>query len=162
MSDKTPITTSGYKKLQEELKRLKTEERPRITKAIEVARAHGDLKENAEYHAAKEEQGMVEAKIRLMENQAGTAQVVDISKLSGDRVVFGATVLISDVDTGEERTLTIVGESESDTEKGRISYTSPLARGLIGKNIDDIAKVRLPSGAKEYEIMEVNFTPLED
>lgn len=162
MSDKAPITTVGHKKLQEELKFLKTTERPRLSKNIELARAHGDLKENAEYHAAKEEQGLSEARIRLIENQLGTAQVIDVEKLSGDRVIFGATVLISDVDSGEEREVMIVGEGESDTEKNRISFSSPLARGLIGKSVDDIATIRLPSGTKEYEILEVRFEAYSD
>lgn len=162
MSDKTPITKAGHKKLQEELKFLKTVERPRLSKAIEIARAHGDLKENAEYHAAKDEQGLSEARIRHIEAQLGTAQVIDVETLSGERVVFGATVLISDVDTGEEREIMIVGESESNTENNRISFTSPIAKGLIGKSVDDIAIVRLPNGKKEYEILAVRFSSYEE
>ncbi len=157
MVDRHPITEKGYKELQEELKRLKSEERPRLSKAIEIARAHGDLSENAEYDAAKEAQGMCEARIRDMEARISAAQVVDISKLSGNRVVFGATVDISDVDTGEEKTIVIVGETESNVEKGFISYSSPLAKGLIGKEIDDLALVKLPSGKKEFEILDVRF-----
>lgn len=162
MNDKTPITKAGHAKLQEELKFLKTVERPRLSKAIEIARAHGDLKENAEYHAAKDEQGLSEARVRLIETQLGTAQVIDVESLSGERVVFGATVLISDVDTGEEKEIMIVGEGESDTEKNRISFTSPIAKGLIGKNVDDIAIVRLPNGKKEYEILAVRFSSYEE
>ena len=161
MSNKSPMTTYGYEKLQEEVRRLKLEERPKCAKAIGIAREHGDLSENAEYDAAKEAQGMVEGRIRDIESKLATAQVVDVSKLSGEKVVFGATVTISDVDTGDEKQVMIVGEDETDSEKGRISYESPIARALIGKNIDDIVKVKLPAGAKEYEILEVEFAPIE-
>lgn len=154
---KTPMTTKSHQFLTTELHRLKTVERPKASKAIEIARAHGDLSENAEYDAAKEAQGMLEARIRDMESQLATAQVVDISKLSGTKVVFGATVDVSDVDTGAERTLSIVGDYETDAEKGLISYQSPLARALIGKDEGDVVKVRLPAGEKEYEILNVRF-----
>ncbi len=157
MVERSPMTTTSHKILQEELHRLKTYERPKAAKAIEVARAHGDLSENAEYDAAKEAQGMLEARIRDLESKMATAQVVDVSKLSGEKVVFGATVKLSDVDTGDERTITIVGEDEADAENGFISYNSPLARAVIGKLVDDLAKVRLPNGTKEYEILEVSF-----
>jgi len=132
-------------------------ERPAASKAIEIARAHGDLSENAEYDAAKEAQGMLEARIKVLEHKVATAQAVDISKLSGEKVVFGATVTVEDVDTGEEKRVTIVGDEETNAPKGLISYASPLARGLIGKSLDDIATVRLPSGKKEYEIREIEF-----
>ena len=155
--ERSPMTQVGHKVLQEELLRLKGVERPRVVKAIEEARAHGDLSENAEYHAAKEEQGMLEARIRMIEQHLSVAQVVDVSKLSGDKVVFGATVVISDLDSDEEKTLRIVGEDEANAEKGSISYKSPLARALIGKNLDDVVKVKLPQGEKEYEIREVRF-----
>ena len=157
MVERTPMTTGSHKVLQEELHRLKTVERPKASKAIEVARAHGDLSENAEYDAAKEAQGMLEARIRDLESKLSTAQVVDVSKLSGSKVVFGATVLLSDVDSGDERSITIVGEDEADADRGLVSYNSPLARAVIGKSVDDIAKVRLPSGMKEYEILDVRF-----
>jgi transcription elongation factor GreA len=155
------MTEKGHRDLQEELQRLKRVERPAASKAIEIARAHGDLSENAEYHAAKEHQGMLEAKIKILESRMSTAQVVDVSKLSGDRVVFGATVVIEDVDNGDEKTIVIVGDEEADAARGYISYQSPLARALIGKNLDDIAKVRLPSGEREYEITSVKFIPLK-
>ncbi len=154
---KTPMTIKSHKFLQEEIHRLKTIERPAATKAIEIARAHGDLSENAEYDAAKEAQGMLEARIRDIDSQLATAQVIDITTLSGDKVLFGATVNISDVDSGDERTISIVGDYEVVPEKGLISYQSPLARALIGKMIGDIAKVKLPSGEKEYEILDVKF-----
>lgn len=157
MAIRTPMTVRSHRLLQEELARLKRVERPKASKAIEVARAHGDLSENAEYDAAKEAQGMLEARIRDIETKLATAQVVDISKLSGERVVFGATVLISDVDSGDERTVTIVGEDEADAEKGLIYFESPLARALIGKSVDDLVRVKLPSGVKEYEILDVRF-----
>lgn len=146
--------------MTQELQRLKSVERPLATKAIEIARAHGDLSENAEYDAAKEAQGMLEARIRDMESQLATAQVIDITKLSGTKVVFGATVELADVDTGAERTISIVGDYETDAERGLISYQSPLARALIGKDEGDIAKVRLPAGEKEYEILSVKFVEI--
>lgn len=157
MSERHPMTEPGYRKLLEELKELKKVERPKASKAIEIAREHGDLKENAEYHAAKEHQGMLESRITHLEVVTSLAEVIDISKLSGEKVMFGATVLIEDVDTGDSKTVIIVGEEEADVNKGHISYKSPVARALIGRNLDDIAKVNLPGGAKEYEIREVSF-----
>ena len=147
----------SHRALTEELKRLKSVERKKASDAIAEARAHGDISENAEYDAAKEAQGLLEARIRLLEQRLATAQIVDVSKLSGDKVVFGATVTLNDVDTGEERKITIVGEDEANAEEGLISYISPLARALIGKSLDDIATVRLPAGQKEYEIAAVEF-----
>jgi transcription elongation factor GreA len=157
MVEKSPMTKKSFEFLKEEIQRLKGIERPKASKAIEVARAHGDLSENAEYDAAKEAQGMLEAKIRDIESKLATAQVVDISKLSGERIVFGATVEIEDIDSGEARKLMIVGEDEADVEKGKISFKSPVARALIGKESGDIAKVKLPAGEKEYEILSVMF-----
>lgn len=157
MSERVPMTARSHRLLQEELYRLKTFDRQKASQAIATAREHGDLSENAEYDAAKEAQGLLEARIRLVEMRLANAQVVEVSKLSGERVIFGATVLISDVDTSEERTIMIVGEDEADAAKGLISYLSPLARAMIGKNIDDIVRVKLPSGEKEYEIREVRF-----
>ena len=154
---RTPMTVKSHRLLQEELQRLKFIERPKASKAIEIARAHGDLSENAEYDAAKEAQGMLEARIRDLDAKISTAQVVDVTKLSGYKVVFGATVQLEEVDTAEGRTVTIVGEDEADAERGLISFNSPLARALIGKDQGDLAKVRLPSGEKEYEILDVSF-----
>jgi transcription elongation factor GreA len=159
--ERTPMTAKSYRRIQEEVQRLKTFERPKASKAIEVARAHGDISENAEYDAAKEAQGMLEARIRDLESKLSTAQVVEISQLSGDTVKFGATVVISDLDTSENRTVIIVGEEEAEASKGLISYKSPLARSLIGKKVDDIAIVRLPAGEKEYEVVDVKFEEWE-
>lgn len=157
MSDRTPMTVKGHKALQEELHRLKTVERKKAVKAIEEARAHGDLSENAEYDAAKEHQGLLEARIRDLESKLATAQVVDVTKLRGDKVVFGATVRLIDLESDEERTITIVGDDEADADRGLISYQSPLARSVIGRRCDDCVKVRLPAGVREYEIAEVRF-----
>lgn len=162
MVERNPMTVASHRKLQEELKQLKSVERPKASKAIEIARAHGDLSENAEYDAAKEAQGMLEARIRDIEAKLATAQVVDVSVLSGETVVFGATVNIADADTGKERTVVIVGEDEADADRGWISYKSPLARALIGKKLDDLVTVRLPGGEKEYEIMAVDFVSLSE
>lgn len=152
------MTVDGHRKLQEELMRLKGEERQKAVRAIEEARAHGDLSENAEYDAAKNAQGLLEGRIRDLEAKLSTAQVVDVTTLGGDKVIFGATVRFADIDSGDERTVTIVGEEEGDVERGLISYSSPLARALIGKRVDDIAKVVLPAGEREYEILEVSFS----
>ena len=157
MSEKTPMTIQSHEKLVEELHQLKTHDRHAASKAIEIARAHGDLSENAEYDAAKEAQGMLEARIRLLENKVATAQVIDISKLSGDKVIFGATVVLEDADSGEEKKITIVGDEEADAAKGLISFAQPLARGVIGKAVDDVAVVKLPAGKKEYETRNVEF-----
>ncbi len=154
---KTPMTVESHRALQEELSRLKFHERPKIVKLIEEARAHGDLSENAEYDAAKNAQGLLEGRIRDIEAKLATAQVVDIASLSGDKVVFGATVRFCDIDTGDERTVSIVGEDEANADKGLISFSSPLARALIGKKSEDFVRVRLPAGEKEYEILEVRF-----
>jgi transcription elongation factor GreA len=157
MTQRSPMTKKSYEFLKVEIQRLKGVERPKASKAIEIARAHGDLSENAEYDAAKEAQGMLEARIRDIESKLATAQVVDIAQLSGDKVIFGATVEIEDADTGEGKKLMIVGDDEADVSKGKISYQSPIARALIGKQVGDLAKVRLPAGEKEYEIMSVEF-----
>ena len=157
MSEKSPMTVAGHKALQEELHYLKTVERPSIVKDIEEARAHGDLSENAEYDAAKNAQGLSEAKIRELEAQLSTAQVVDVTKLSGTKVIFGATVDLVDMDTDQKKTIMIVGDNESDVDQGKLSYQSPLARGLIGKSVDDFVEVNLPGGKKEYEITAVRF-----
>lgn len=151
------MTVAGHKALQEELHQLKTVERPSIVRSIEEARAHGDLSENAEYDAAKNAQGLLEARIREVESKLSTAQVIDTSTLSGEKVLFGATVRLIDCDTGDERVMRIVGEDEAEVEKGLISYNSPLARALIGKSVDVTVTVKLPAGQKEYEIAEVQF-----
>jgi transcription elongation factor GreA len=152
-----PITAAGLKKLKEELKHLETVERIKISKEIEVARAHGDLRENAEYHAAKEKQSHIEGRILEVGDWIARSEVIDVTKLSGDKVVFGATVVLVDQATDKEVTYRIVGEPEADLKKRHISITSPLARGLIGKSVGDVANVQSPGGAREYEIVDVRF-----
>ena len=152
-----PVTRSGYEKMREALRKMKTHDRREVAREIEIARAHGDLRENADYDAAKEKQGILEANIRDLEDKMARAEVIDVSSLSGERVVFGATVEIFDLATEEEKALTIVGEIEADAKHGRISVTSPLARALIGKSVDDTVDVRTPGGSKEYEITNVSF-----
>ena len=154
--EKEPMTAEGLATLEEELKRLK-EERPLISKAIGIAREHGDLSENAEYHAAKERQGLVEARLKDIEGIISHAQVIDPSTLSGDTVKFGATVKVIDEDTGEESTYRIVGMYEADAKSGSLSVGSPLARALIGKTIGDSVEVTTPKGNKFYEITGVEF-----
>lgn len=155
---KVPLTARGADKLREELKKLKNVERPRVIQAIAEARAHGDLKENAEYHAAREQQGFIEGRIREIEGKLSNAQVIDVTKLNaGGKVVFGATVILVDEETGDEVTYQIVGEDEADIKQGMISVASPIARALIGKAEGDIALVRAPGGDKEYEIAEVRY-----
>ena len=155
--DKIPMTAAGYEAIQAELKHLKSTERPRIIKAIADARAHGDLSENAEYHAAKEQQGLTEARVADLEDMLGRADVIDVSKLSGDTVVFGATVLLVDEDTDEESTYQIVGEFEADVKNGKLSITSPIARALIGKSEGDSVEVATPGGGKSYEVLKLSF-----
>jgi transcription elongation factor GreA len=157
MSGQIPITASGLRRLKEELKQLQTVERLKISKEIEVARAHGDLRENAEYHAAKEKQSHIEGRILNLNDWIARAEVIDVSKLSGDKVVFGATVKLLDVETDKEVTYTLVGELEADIKRRLISVTSPLARGLIGKAVGDLVTVQSPGGAREYEVVEVLF-----
>ena len=157
MEGREPITVEGHKALQEELKRLKITERPRVIEAIAVARDHGDLSENAEYDAAKEKQGFIEGRIKEIDSKLACCEIIDISKLSGDKVVFGATVTICDMDTDKEVTYKIVGLDEADVSAGRISVQSPIARGLIGKSVDDEVTITTPAGSKEYEILDVTF-----
>jgi len=152
-----PITASGLRRLKEELKQLQTVERGKISKEIEVARAHGDLRENAEYHAAKEKQSHIEGRILSLNDWIARAEVIDVSKLSGDKVVFGATVKLIDSENEKEVTYTLVGELEADIKRRLISVTSPLARGLIGKVVGDLVTVQSPGGAREYEVVEVAF-----
>lgn len=158
---KVPITSVGYERWRSELQRLKGEERRKVVKAIEEARSHGDLSENAEYDAAKQAQGLLEARIADIENKLANAQVIDVAKLSGEKVLFGATVLLLDIDNDKEREVSIVGEDEADVTRGLISFSSPLARALIGKSAGDVAEVKLPSGVKDYEITSVKFQPLQ-
>lgn len=155
--EKVPMTAEGLSPLQEELKRLKSEERPAVIKAISEAREHGDLSENAEYHAAKERQGFIEGRIGELEDIISRADVIDVSKLSGSTVKFGATVTVADEDTDEETTYQIVGPYEADLEKRRISVQSPIARALIGKSIGESTEVKAPGGIRSYEIVDVSY-----
>ena len=157
MNDTVPMTVEGHKALKEELARLKSQDRPAIIAQIEEARAHGDISENAEYHAAKERQGHIEARIALLEGKLSRARIIDVSKLSGDKVVFGATVTVLDADTEEKATWTIVGDDESNLEKRRIGISTPVARGLIGKTVGEEAEVRTPKGLKTLEVLKVVF-----
>jgi transcription elongation factor GreA len=154
---KNPITPEGAARLREELIHLKSVERPSIIQAIAVAREHGDLSENAEYHAARDRQSFIEGRIKQIEHNLALAEVIDPSKLAGDRVAFGATVKLSNTDTGEEVTYRILGADESDLAKGSISITSPLARSLLGKEAGDEVKVRMPGGERTYEVLAVSF-----
>ncbi|MCE5974667.1 transcription elongation factor GreA [Sinirhodobacter sp. WL0062] len=154
--EKIPMTRAGYDVLDEELKGLKSVERPAVIKAIAEARAHGDLSENAEYHAAREKQSFVEGRIKELESILGRAEVIDTARLSGS-VKFGATVTLVDEDSDEERTYQIVGEAEADLERGLLNIKSPLARALIGKDEGDSVEVRTPGGDKSYEILSVRF-----
>ncbi len=155
--ERVPLTASGLKRLEEELKQLKFFERPAIIKAIEEARAHGDLSENAEYHAARERQSFIEGRIGELENKVSRAEVIDFTKLSGDSVKFGATVTIKDEDTAEVLKYQIVGADEADIKKGLLSVTSPLARGLIGKSKNSVVEVPTPRGDKGYKILQIEF-----
>ena len=161
MSQRVPMTKGGLLRLREELKRLKNVERPKIVKEIAEARSHGDLSENAEYHAAKEKQSHVEGRIAQVEHWIAMAEVIDVSKHQGDRVVFGATVTLEETESGDQVTYRIVGELEADLKLGRISVTSPIARALIGRSEGDTAVVRTPGGQKEYEIQAVSFVEEE-
>ena len=155
--EKVPMTKKGAQRLQEELKNLKTVERPAIITAIAEARAHGDLSENAEYHAAREKQSFIEGRILELEDAMSRAQVIDTAALSGDKIVFGANVLLFDEESEDEISYQIVGQYEADLEKGRISIQSPLARALIGKSVGDTAEVASPNGGKSYEILKVEY-----
>lgn len=156
--EKHPMTKEGADALQAELNKLKKEDRPRITKAIADAREHGDLKENAEYHAAREEQGLVEARVSQIEGALSHAQIIDVTKLNpGGKIVFGATVVVVNLDTDEELTYKIVGNEEADVKQNKISVNSPIARALIGKEEGDEAIVQAPSGNIDYEIVEVQY-----
>jgi transcription elongation factor GreA len=155
--DMVPMTGDGFSKLKEELRWRQQEERPRIIEAISEARMHGDLSENAEYHAAKEAQSLNEGRVGELEDLIARAEVIDISKLSGDKVKFGATVVLIDEDTEEKKTYQIVGDQEADVRAGRISISSPIARALIGKEVGEAIEVNAPGGARGYEIVQVRF-----
>jgi transcription elongation factor GreA len=155
--ERVPMTIEGFKTLETELQRLKGEERPRIIQAISEARSHGDLSENAEYHAAKEAQGLNESRVADLEDKLSRAEVVDTSKLSGETIKFGATVTLVDEDTDEKVKYKIVGDLEADVKLGKISISSPIARALIGKSKGDTAEVTTPKGARSYEVLKVEW-----
>ncbi|NGO54424.1 transcription elongation factor GreA [Allomesorhizobium camelthorni] len=155
--NKVPMTASGFEALKEELRWRQQAERPRIIEAISEARSHGDLSENAEYHAAKEAQSLNEGRVHELEDLVARAEVIDISKLSGDKIKFGATVKLVDEDTEEEKTYQIVGDQEADVKSGRISISSPIARALIGKEVGETIEVNAPGGPRGYEVVQVQF-----
>jgi transcription elongation factor GreA len=155
--DKIPMTVEGYARLEQELKQLKSIERPAVIKAIAEARDHGDLSENAEYHAARERQSFIEGRVAELEDKIARAEVIDVSRLTGKVIKFGAKVTLADEDTDEESTYQIVGAEEADVGKGRLSVTSPLARALIGKQSGDSVEVTTPGGSKAYEVVRVRF-----
>jgi transcription elongation factor GreA len=155
--EKEPMTAGGYNRLEEELRRLKNEERPSVIKAIEVARAHGDLSENAEYHAAKERQAFIEGRLEEIESKVSRAEVIDPSTLSGTTVMFGATVTIVDEETDEESTYQIVGTEEANIKEGLLSIASPLARALIAKSVGESVDVQAPKGSRSYEILSLEY-----
>jgi transcription elongation factor GreA len=157
MMKKIPITPDGHKKLKEELAKFLKVERPRNIKAIAEARAHGDLSENAEYHAAKERQSFIEGRIQELQNKIALAQVIDPSKISQSNIAFGARVKVLDIDTDEEKVFTLVGPDESDIKNGKISITSPVGKSLIGKSVGDTATIQAPAKTLEYEILEIRF-----
>ena len=153
-----PLTRKGADRLREELAELKKDDRPKVIAAIAEARAHGDLKENAEYHAAREQQGFIEGRIQLLESTISHAQIIDIEKLNpGEKVVFGATVTLSDEETAEETTYQIVGDVEADIKHNRIAVSSPISRALIGQEVGEVVVVRAPAGDREYEIINVEY-----
>ena len=155
--NKVPMTANGFDTLKEELRWRQQEERPRIIEAIAEARSHGDLSENAEYHAAKEAQSLNEGRVAELEDYIARAEVIDVSKLSGDKIKFGATVVLVDEDTEQKKTYQIVGDTEADVKSGRISISSPIARALIGKGVGDAIEVNAPGGARGYEIVKVQW-----
>lgn len=157
MPQRYPMTPEGLRRLRDELKHIREVDRPQNVQDIEEARAHGDLSENAEYHAAKERQAMLEARMKELETKISLSEVIDPASMKGDRVVFGATVVLEDGESGDEVTYTIVGEDEADAKHGRISITSPLARALIGKEVGDEVKFRAPGGLREYDLVGLRF-----
>jgi len=162
MADRFPMTPLGQKKLREELKRLREVERPKNVLDIETARAHGDISENAEYSAAKERQAFIEGRIREVEGTIALSEVIDPGKLSGSRVVFGATVRLADTESGDETVYSIVGDHEGDIKEGRIAISAPLARALIGREQGDTVNLRTGKGSREYQIQEIKFIPVDD
>jgi transcription elongation factor GreA len=157
MNDKIPTTAAGLARIEEELRQLKTVARPEVIRSIAEAREHGDLSENAEYHAARERQSFIEGRVAELEDKISRAEVIDVSKLSGDTIKFGATVTLVDEDTDEKQTYQLVGELEADVKDGRIAITSPLARAIIGKGVGDSVEVATPKGEKGYEILKVRY-----
>ncbi|WP_439476034.1 transcription elongation factor GreA [Brevundimonas sp.] len=155
--EKVPMTAEGYRVLDDQLKQLKSVERPSVISAISEAREHGDLSENAEYHAAKERQGWIEGQIADIEDKISRAQVIDVTRLNGDQVMFGATVTVVDEDTEDEARYQIVGEHEADVKAGKISVASPIARAMISKAVGDVVEVNTPGGVKAYEILKVEW-----
>ena len=155
--EKAPMTLQGYTDLETELKRLKSDERPDVIKAIAAAREHGDLSENAEYHAARERQAFIEGRVGIIEDLLSRAEVIDVSSIKGKAIKFGATIKVEDEDTDEKSTYQIVGEHEADIQKGKLSITSPMARAMIGKTVGDSVEVTTPGGTKSYEIMGVRY-----
>ena len=154
---KIPMTAEGHQALDAELKHLKSVERPAVIQAISEAREHGDLSENAEYHAAKERQGWIEGRVQELEDKIARAQVIDTTKMSGDTVKFGATVTVVDEDTDQESTYKIVGDDEADVKAGKISLSSPIARSMINKEVGDVVEVNAPGGTKSYEILNIQW-----
>ncbi len=156
--NKFPLTVKGAEKLREELRRLKGVDRPKVIEAIAEARAHGDLKENAEYHAAREQQSFIEGRIKEIEGKLSNAEIIDVTQMNANgKVIFGATVLLSDENDGSEVTYTIVGEDEADIKAGLLNINSPIARGLIGKEEGDVVDIQTPGGVKSFEIVEVTY-----
>lgn len=156
--NKVPLTLRGAEKLRAELKQLKSVERPKVIQAIAEAREHGDLKENAEYHAAREQQGFIEGRIKEIEGKLSNCEIIDVSEINvGSKIVFGATVVLLDIDTEEEKEYQIVGEDEADIKQGLISISSPIARGLVGKEEGDEISIDVPGGIREFEILEVSY-----
>ncbi len=162
MADRIPMTPRGQRKLRDELKRLREVERPKNVQDIEIARAHGDLSENAEYSAAKERQSFLEGRIRELEGTIALSEVIDPGKLTGSRVVFGATVRLTDTDSGEEVVYSIVGDHEGDIKEGRIAISAPLARAIIGREQGDTVNLRTGKGPREYQIQEIKFIPIDE
>jgi len=154
---RAPMTQKGKQRLLDDLRRLRSVERPKIVREIEEARDHGDISENAEFHAAKEKQSLVAAQISDIEDTLARAEVIDISKLSGDKIVFGATVTLADVNSGDEVVYQIVGDHEAEPKNGKISVSSPVARSIIGKNVGDEVQVQIPTGTRNFEILDVDF-----
>ena len=160
MDQRVPMTPRGYAALKEELRRLKSEDRPANIKDIEEAIAHGDLSENAEYHAAKEKQAHIAGRMAMLDDRIARAQVIDTTGKAADKVSFGATVKLSDVETDDEVVYTLVGEEEADAKQGRISVTSPVAQALMAKEVGDDVSVKVPKGIREFEVLEIRFDPL--